>query len=235
MGYKIFKGLTDPARRPGSARTALSPGSPSPGQSCSAGWGCASASWSQWRPDALMSGAGDTTRSQLAVEEDTKTQRDNFNVWGQRWARRWLSNVINPGKSTVCYIHLLFIWTRISYLIRATTKPLRGNVIKTKHSFVTPQLNQSFQRPTNQQESCVHNGCSVQHSCHQNVVTGTVHERHVSVRKKTANSHLHFPSFYFISIVLKHSISSPEQKTFSSPSKSCFLFEDSEVQPLHKW
>lgn len=56
---------THPVRRRGSARTALWPGSPSPGQSCSVGWGCASASWSLWPPGALTSGAEDTTRYPL--------------------------------------------------------------------------------------------------------------------------------------------------------------------------
>lgn len=33
---------------------------------------------------------------------------------------------------------------------------------------------------TNEEEGSVHNSCSVQHGGHQNVVTGTVHEGHMS-------------------------------------------------------
>lgn len=40
------------------------------------------------------------------------------------------------------------------------------------------------QTRTNKQEGCIHDSSSVQHGCHQNVVTRTVNKRHMSKRKK---------------------------------------------------
>lgn len=47
---------------------------------------------------------------------------------------------------------------------------------------------QGKQRLTDKQESRVHDCSSVQHGCHQNVVTRTVHKRHVSERKRESSN-----------------------------------------------
>lgn len=64
---------THPVRRRGSAHTALWPDSPSRGRSYSAGWGCASASWSLWQPDARTSEAEDRARCPLENRDKITT------------------------------------------------------------------------------------------------------------------------------------------------------------------
>jgi len=48
------------------------PGSPWPGQSCSAWSECVLVSWSQWRPSAQTSAAVDTTRCPLQINKCTE-------------------------------------------------------------------------------------------------------------------------------------------------------------------
>ena len=73
-------------QRQGSAHTVPWPGSPWPDQSCSAGSGCASASWSPQLPSVPMSVAADRTRCQLWTQmhntnypsHQVKTTTKNF-------------------------------------------------------------------------------------------------------------------------------------------------------------
>ena len=73
-------------QRQGSAHTVPWPGSPWPDQSCSAGSGCASASWSPQLPSVPMSVAADMTRCQLWTQmhntnylsHQVKTTTKNF-------------------------------------------------------------------------------------------------------------------------------------------------------------